>query len=154
MARKQSKKLRGKKQQPTLKKQISSNLSKRANKLLEHYENVEALGKVGESNSESSQLLSKLGDIFNTAEEVPKDTFSSKIEEVLNKLKTLKKLIVLNISNTEGKKNFSAAEYVDDRKSVVDIEFKIQASNDVDKLDLNIMNVLYKKHKQIKRLFD
>ena len=56
--------------------------------------------------------------------------------------------------NTEGKKNFSAAEYVDDRKSVVDIEFKIQASNDVDKLDLNIMNVLYKKHKQIKRLFD
>ena len=128
-------------------------MSKLANQHLEHFEQVDLLRKVGEK-SDTSKLVNSLDSIFSVSEEVPKDTFSSKIEEVLNKLKTLKKLIVLNISNTEGKKNFNAAEYVDDRKSVVDIEFKIQASNDVDKLDLNIMNVLYKKHKRIKRLFD
>ena len=83
MVKKQSRKQLGNKRQPTLKKQISSNLSKRANKLLEHYENIEALGKVGESNSESSNLLSKLGDVFNISEEVPKDTFSSKVRFTL-----------------------------------------------------------------------
>ena len=152
MAKKQSKRL-GKKQAPSLKKQISANLSKRANKLLEHYENIEALRAIGDR-SESSDLLGKLGSIFSIAEEVPTDTFNSKIEGVLHKLKTLKGLIVLNISNTDGKKNFNTAEYVEDRKSVVDIEFKIQSSNNVDNSDLKVMNSLYKKHKRIKQLFD
>ena len=153
MAKKQSRKQLGKKRQPTLKKQISSNLSKRANKLLEHYENIEALGKVGNSNSESSQLLSKLGDIFNTTE-VPKDTFSSKVESVLDKLKTLKKLVIYNIMCTEDKKNFDTGEYREDRMFVTDTVFKIHATSDVDKEDLKKMNILYKKHKQIKQLFD
>tara|TARA_R110001592_G_scaffold271878_1_gene538440 strand:+ start:489 stop:941 length:453 start_codon:yes stop_codon:yes gene_type:complete len=150
MAKRQSRK----KQQPTLKKQISSNLSKRANKLLEHYENVEALGKIGSSNSETSQLLSKLGDIFNTTEEVPKDTFSSKVEDVLGKLKTLKQLIIYNIMCTEDKKNFDTEEYRVDRMYVTDTVFKIHATSEVDKGDLKKMNSLYKKHKQIKQLFD
>ena len=154
MAKRQSRKQRGKKQPPTLKKQISSNLSKRANKLLEHYENIEALGKVGESNSESSQLLSTLGSIFNTTEELPKDTFSSKVEDVLGKLKTLKQLIIYNISCTEDKKNFDTEEYREDRMFVTDIVFKIHATSDVDKDDLKTMNSLYKKHKRVKQLFD
>ena len=149
-----AKKQRGKKQPPTLKTQISSNLSKRANKLLEHYENIEALGRVGQSNSESSQLLNKLGDIFNTAEEVPADTFSSKVEDILGKLKTLKQLIVYNIMCTEDKKNFDTDEYREDRMFVTDTVFKIHASNTVDKEDLVTMNKLYKKHKQVKQLFD
>ncbi len=154
MAKRQSRKQRGKKQPPTLIKQISSNLSKRANKLLEHYENIEALGKVGESNSESSQLLNTLGSIFNTTEELPKDTFSSKVEDVLGKLKTLKQLIIYNISCTEGKKNFDTEEYREDRMFVTDIVFKIHATSDVDKDDLKTMNSLYKKHKRVKQLFD
>ena len=154
MAKRQSKKQRGKKQPPTLKAQISSNLSKRANKLLEHYENIEALGRVGQSNSESSQLLNKLGDIFNTAEEVPKDTFSSKVEDILSKLKTLKQLVIYNIMCTEDKKNFDTDEYREDRMFVTDTVFKIHASNTVDKEDLVTMNKLYKKHKQVKQLFD
>ena len=89
MAKKQSKGQRRKKQQPTLKKQISSNLSKRANKLLEHYESIEALRAVGDR-SETSDLLNKLGSIFNTTDEVPTDIFTSKVEGVLSKLKTLK----------------------------------------------------------------
>ena len=149
-----AKKQLGKKRQPTLKKQISSNLSKRANKLLEHYENIEALGKVGESNSETSQLLSKLGDVFNISEEVPKDTFNSKVEGVLGKLKTLKQLIVYNIMCTEDKKNFDTAEYREDRMFVTDTVFKIHATSDVDVNDLKKMNNLYKKHKQVKQLFD
>ena len=149
-----AKKQRGKKQPPTLKTQISSNLSKRANKLLEHFENIEALGKVGQSNSESSQLLNKLGDIFNTAEEVPKDTFSSKVEDILSKLKTLKQLVIYNIMCTEDKKNFDTDEYREDRMFVTDTVFKIHASNTVDKEDLVTMNKLYKKHKQVKQLFD
>jgi len=149
-----AKKQRGKKQPPTLKTQISSNLSKRANKLLEHYENIEALGRVGQSNSESSQLLNKLGDIFNTAEEVPKDTFSSKVEDILSKLKTLKQLVIYNIMCTEDKKNFDTDEYREDRMFVTDTVFKIHASNTVDKEDLITMNKLYKKHKQVKQLFD
>jgi|TARA_R110000796_G_scaffold126969_3_gene242129 Asp-tRNA(Asn)/Glu-tRNA(Gln) amidotransferase C subunit len=149
-----AKKQRGKKQPPTLKTQISSNLSKRANKLLEHYENIEALGRVGQSNSESSQLLNKLGDIFNTAEEVPKDTFSSKVEDILSKLKTLKQLVIYNIMCTEDKKNFDTDEYREDRMFVTDTVFKIHASNTVDKEDLVTMNKLYKKHKQVKQLFD
>ena len=154
MAKRQSRKQRGKKQPPTLKKQISSNLSKRANKLLEHYENVEALGKVGESNSESSQLLSKLGDIFNISEEVPNDTFSTKVEGVLGKLKTLKQLIVYNIACTEDKKNFDTEEYRADRMFVTDTVFKIHATREVDNEDLKTMNTLYKKHKRVKQLFD
>ena len=153
MAKKQSRRQRGKRQAPTLKKQISSNLSKRANKLLEHYENIEALRAIGDK-SETSNLLGKLGSIFNITEEVPNDTFNSKIESVLHKLKALKGLIVLNISNTEGKKNFNTVEYVDDRKMVVDIEFKIQSTGSIDKDDLKVMNKLYKKHKQVKQLFD
>tara|TARA_B110000858_G_scaffold127116_1_gene144724 strand:- start:159 stop:611 length:453 start_codon:yes stop_codon:yes gene_type:complete len=149
-----AKKQRGKKQPPTLKTQISSNLSKKANKLLDHYENIEALRKVGESNSETSQLLSKLGDIFNTTEEVPKDTFSSKVEDVLGKLKTLKQLIVLNIMCTEDKKNFDTDEYREDRMFVTDTVFKIHATSEVDRADLVTMNTLYKKHKRIKQLFD
>ena len=149
-----AKKRLGKKRQPTLKKQISSNLSKRANKLLEHYENIEALGKVGESNSETSQLLSKLGDVFNISEEVPKDTFNSKVEGVLGKLKTLKQLIVYNIMCTEDKKNFDTDEYREDRMFVTDTAFKIHATSDVDVNDLKKMNNLYKKHKQVKQLFD
>ena len=149
-----AKKQRGKKQPPTLKTQISSNLSKRANKLLEHYENIEALGRVGQSNSESSQLLNKLGDIFNTAEEIPKDTFSSKVEDILGKLKTLKQLIVYNIMCTEDKKNFDTDEYREDRMFVTDTVFKIHASSTIDKVDLITMNKLYKKHKQVKQLFD
>ena len=154
MAKKQLKKSRGKKQPPTLKTQISSNLSKKANKLLEHYENIEALSKVGHANSESSQLMSKLGEIFNTTEEVPKDTFSNKVEKVLGKLKTLKQLIILNIVSTEDKKNFDTEEYRADRMFVTDTVFKIHASSIVDKQDLKTMNILYKKHKQIKQLFD
>ena len=154
MVKKQSRKQLGNKRQPTLKKQISSNLSKRANKLLEHYENIEALGKVGESNSESSNLLSKLGDVFNISEEVPKDTFSSKVEGVLGKLKTLKQLIIYNIACTEGKKNFDTEEYRVDRMYITDTVFKIHATNEVDKSDLKKMNTLYKKHKQVKQLFD
>tara|TARA_R100001377_G_C3167767_1_gene101914 strand:+ start:139 stop:603 length:465 start_codon:yes stop_codon:yes gene_type:complete len=154
MAKKQSRKQLGKRRQPTLKKQISSNLSKRANKLLEHYENIEALGKVGESNSESSQLMNKLGDIFNTTEEIPKDTFSSKVESVLGKLKTLKQLIIYNIMCTEDKKNFDTEEYRSDRMYITDTVFKIHATNETDSSDLIKMNKLYKKHKQVKQLFD
>jgi hypothetical protein len=154
MAKKQSRKQLGKKRQPTLKKQISSNLSKRANKLLEHYENIEALGKVGESNSKSSQLVSKLGDVFNISEEVPKDTFSSKVEGILGKLKTLKQLIIFNIMSTEDKRNFDTEEYRVDRMYITDTVFKIHATGEVDKEDLKKMNTLYKKHKQIKQLFD
>ncbi len=153
MAKRQSKRQRGKKQPPTLKKQISSNLSKRANKLLEHFENVDALRTVGEK-SETSNLLGKLDNIFDTAEEVPKDVYSPKVESVLSKLGTLKALILLNISNTEDKKNFDTEEYRSDRMFVTDTVFKINASNLVDKEDLKIMNQLYKKHKQIKQLFD
>jgi len=148
-----AKKQRGKKQPPTLKKQISSNLSKRANKLLEHYENIEALREIGER-SETSDLLGKLGSIFNIADEVPKDTFSSKIEDVLSKLKTLKQLIILNILNTEDKKNFDTEEYREDRMFITDTIFKIHSSNTVDIADLKTMNNLYKKHKHIKQLFD
>tara|TARA_R100001377_G_C3145053_1_gene94134 strand:- start:13 stop:477 length:465 start_codon:yes stop_codon:yes gene_type:complete len=154
MAKKQSNGRRGKKQPPTLKTQISSNLSKKANKLLEHFENIEALGKVGYANSESSQLMSKLGEIFDTTEEVPKDTFSTKVEKVLGKLKTLKQLIILNIMSTEGKKNFDTDEYRVDRMFVTDTVFKIHATNEVDTGDLKTMNTLYKKHKQIKQLFE
>ena len=153
MAKRQSKRQRGKKQPPTLKKQISSNLSKRANKLLEHYENVEALRVVGEK-LETSDLVNKLGSIFNTTEEVPKDVYSPKVEGVLSKLKTLKNLIILNISNTEDKKNFDTEEYKSDRMFVTDTVFKINASNSIDTEDLKTMNVLYKKHKQIRQLFD
>ena len=153
MAKKQSKRQRGKKQSPTLKKQISSNLSKRANKLLEHYENIEALRSVGEK-SETSDLLGKLGSIFSIADEIPKDVYSPKVEGVLIKLKTLKTLIILNISNTEDKKNFDTEEYRSDRMFVTDTVFKINASNSVDMDDLKTMNTLYKKHKQIKQLFD
>jgi len=149
-----AKKQRGKKQTPTLKKQISSNLSKRANRLLEHYENIEALGKVGNANSETSKLMSRLGDIFNTTEEVPKDTFSSKVEDALSKLKTLKQLIILNIHNTEDKKNFDTEEYREDRMFITDTIFKIHSSNTVDSTDLKTVNKLYKKHKQVKQLFD
>ena len=148
-----AKKQRGKRQSPTLKKQISSNLSKRANKLLEHYENIEALRAVGEK-SETSDLLGKLGSIFNIADEVPKDTFSPRIEDVLCKLKTLKQLIILNILNTEDKKNFDTEEYREDRMFITDTVFKIHSSNTVDKADLKTMNNLYKKHKQVKQLFD
>jgi len=153
MAKKQSKRQRGKKQPPTLKAQISSNLSKKANKLLEHYENIEALRAVGDK-SETSDLLSKLGSFFNTTEEIPSDMFSSNVESVLNKLKTLKQLIILNILNTEDKKNFDTEEYRNDRMFVTDTVFKIHASNSVDSSDLKTMNNLYKKHKQVKRLFD
>jgi hypothetical protein len=153
MQKKQSKRQRGKKQPPTLKAQISSNLSKKANKLLEHYENIEALRAVGDK-SETSDLLGKLGSFFNTTEEIPSDMFSSNVEGVLNKLKTLKQLIILNILNTEDKKNFDTEEYRNDRMFVTDTVFKIHASNSVDSSDLKTMNNLYKKHKQVKRLFD
>jgi len=139
--------------QPTLKKQISSKLSKLANKHLDHFEMQDLLRKVGEK-SDGSKLVDSLGSIFNTAEEIPADTFNARVEGVINKLKTLKKLIVLNISNTGSRKNFNTDEYVEDRKSVVDIEFKIHASNTIDIADLKTMNNLYKKHKQIKQLFD
>ena len=153
MAKKQLKKSRGKRKPPTLKTQISSNLSKKANKLLEHFENIEALRAIGDK-SETSDLLGKLGNIFDTVEEVPKDTFSSSVENVLGKLKTLKQLIILNIVSTEDKKNFDTEEYRADRMFVTDTVFKIHASGVVDKHDLKTMNVLYKKHKQIKQLFD
>jgi hypothetical protein len=148
-----AKKQRGKKQQPTLKKQISSNLSKRANKLLEHYENIEALRAIGDK-TETSDLLGKLGSIFNITEEVPSDTFTSKVEDVLSKLKTLKQLIIYNITCTEDKKNFDTEEYREDRMFVTDTVFKIHATSEVDKHDLKMMNKLYKKHKQVKQLFD
>ena len=151
MAKKQSKKL-GKKL-PTLQRQRAKKLSKLANKHLEHFDNVDLLRKVGEK-AEDSTLISSLGSIFETTEEIPKDTFTSNTEDVLNKLKALKKLIILNISNTEGKRNFNAQEYIDDRKSVVDVEFKIQSSGQPNKADLSMMNKLYKKHKRIKQLFD
>jgi len=154
MAKKQSKRQRVAKQPPSLKKQVSSNLSKRANKLLEHFENIEALGKVGNANSETSQLMSSLGVIFNTAEEVPKDAFSSSVESILGKLKTLKQLIILNIMSTEDKKNFDTDEYREDRMFVTDTVFKIHATSEVDKEDLKTMNSMYKKHKRVKRLFD
>ena len=150
---KQSKRQRARKQQPTLKKQISSKLSKLANQHLEHFEHVDLLRKVGEK-SDTSKLVNSLDSIFKVSEEVPKDTFNSKIEDVLLKLKTLKRLIALNISNTEGKKNFNNDEYIQDRKSVIDLEFKIQSSSNVETENLKIMNQLYKKHKRIKQLFD
>tara|TARA_R110000744_G_scaffold196037_1_gene315205 strand:+ start:281 stop:742 length:462 start_codon:yes stop_codon:yes gene_type:complete len=153
MAKKQLKRQRGKKQPPTLKTQISSNLSKKANKLLEHFENIEALRAIGDK-SETSNLLGKLGNIFDTAEEIPKDTFNSKVEGVLAKLKTLKQLIILNIVNTEDKKNFNTQEYREDRMFVTDTVFKIHGIGKVDTTDLKTMNTLYKKHKQIKQLFD
>jgi len=142
-----------KKQQTTLKKQTSKKLSKLANRHIEHFDNIDLLRKVGER-SESSKLINSLNNIFDSADIVPNGMFKSSIEDVLYKLKTLKKLVVLNISNTGGKKNFDTAEYIDDRKSIVDIEFKIHASNGIDTTDLKIMNTLYKKHKQIKQLFD
>jgi len=141
------------KQQVTLKKQTSKKLSKLANKYLDHFNNVDMLREIGEK-SDAKSLVDSLNDIFDTAEEVPKGTFKSSIEDTLYKLKTLKKLIVLNISNTDGKKNFSTIEYINDRKSVVDIEFKIQSSNTIDNKDLKMMNSLYKKHKRVKQLFD
>ena len=153
MAKRQSRKQRGKNQPPTLKKQISSNLSKKANKLLEHYENIEALRAIGDK-SETSDLLGKLGSIFNIAEEVPVDTFTSRVEDVLSKLKTLKQLIVYNIMRTEGKKNFDTEEYREDRKFVTDTVFKIHATSEVDNDDLKTMNTLYKKHKRVQQLFD
>jgi len=148
-----AKKQRGKKQQPTLKKQKSKKLAKLANKHIEHFDNVDLLRTIGEK-SESSTLINSLESIFDKSDEVPKDTFNSSIESALQKLKFLKNLIVLNISNTDGKKNFSTQEYIDDRKSVVDIEFKIQSTGSIDKGDLKMMNKLYKKHKQVKQLFD
>ena len=151
MAKKQSKK-QGKKL-PTLKRQRAKKLSKIANKLLDHYEGVEALRKIGEK-SEASNLLGSLGDIFSNTEEVPRDTFSSKVEQILKKLKTLKQLILLNITSTEDKKNFDTDEYREDRKFVTDTVFRIHATNEVDNNDLKKMNTLYKKHKRIKQLFD
>ena len=153
MARKQSRSPRGKKQPPTLKAQVSSNLSKKANKLLEHFENIDALREIGDK-SETSNLLGSLGSIFDISEEVPKDTFNSKVEDVLGKLKTLKQLIILNIINTEDKKNFDTEEYRGDRMFVTDTVFKIHASSALDTNDLQTMNTLYKKHKRIKQLFD
>jgi hypothetical protein len=55
---------------------------------------------------------------------------------------------------TEDKKNFDTDEYREDRMFVTDTVFKIHASNTVDKEDLVTMNKLYKKHKQVKQLFD
>ena len=98
--------------------------------------------------------MSKLGEIFNTTEEVPTDTFSTKVVKVLGKLKTLKQLIILNIMSTEDKKNFDTEEYREDRMFVTDTVFKIHATNEVDTDDLKTMNTLYKKHKQVKQLFD
>ena len=99
-------------------------------------------------------MLGKLGSIFNNTEEVSGDTLTSRIRDILGKLKTLKQLIILNISNTEDKKNFDTKEYREDRKFVTDTVFKIHASNSIDNSDLKTMNILYKKHKQIKQLFD
>ena len=153
MAKRQARKKQKQKQHTTLKRETSKKLSKLANKYLDHFNNVDMLRKVGEKSDDKS-LVDSLNDIFNTADKVSKDTFKSSIEDVLHKLKTLKNLIVLNISNTDGKKNFSTIEYINDRKSVVDIEFKIQSSGSIDKKDLKMMNKLYKKHKQVKQLFD
>ena len=148
-----AKRQKSKKQQNTLKKQTSKKLNKLASKYIEHFDNVDSLRKVGEK-SNTTTLVDSLESIFEGADKVPRDIFKSSIEGVLYKLKTLKKLIVLNISNTDGKKNFNTVEYIDDRKSVVDIEFKIQSTGSTDKEDLKTMNTLYKKHKQIKQLFD
>lgn len=153
MAKKQVPKKQKQKQHTTLKKETSKKLSKLANKYLDHFNNVDMLRKVGEKSNDKS-LVDSLNGIFNTADKVSIDTFKSSVEDVLHKLKTLKSLIVLNISNTDGKKNFSTIEYVNDRKSVVDIEFKIQSSGSIDREDLKMMNKLYKKHKQVKQLFD
>lgn len=150
---KKSKAQQNQKQRDTLKKQISRKLSKLANRYLDHFDSVDLLRKIGEKSSNHS-LMDSLSSIFDTATVVSKDVFSSNIEDVLHKLKTLKNLIVLNISNTDGKKNFSTIEYINDRKSVVDIEFKIQSTGSIDKEDLKSMNKLYKKHKQLKQLFD
>ena len=55
---------------------------------------------------------------------------------------------------TEDKKNFDTDEYREDRMFVTDTVFKIHATSDVDVNDLKKMNNLYKKHKQVKQLFD
>ena len=141
------------KQVPSLKKQQSKKLSKLANKLLEHYENVDALRRVGEK-SDNSNLVGSLGSIFNTTDDVPKDTYSNKIQDVLKKLRTLKNLVILNISLTKDKKNFNTDEYQEDSKFISDIIFKVHASSEVSTIDLEKMNNLYKKHKRIKQLFD
>ena len=120
---------------------------------MEHFENIDALREIGDK-SETSNLLGSLGSIFDISEEVPKDTFNSKVEDVLGKLKTLKQLIILNIINTEDKKNFDTEEYRGDRMFVTDTVFKIHASSALDTNDLQTMNTLYKKHKRIKQLFD
>ena len=112
------------KQVPSLKKQQSKKLSKLANKLLEHYENVDALRRVGEK-SDNSNLVGSLGSIFNTTDDVPKDTYSNKIQDVLKKLRTLKNLVILNISLTKDKKNFNTDEYQEDSKFISDIIFKV-----------------------------
>jgi hypothetical protein len=142
-----------KKQHNTLKKQKSKKLSKIAKKLIDHFDNVDLLRKVGEK-SDNDRLIESLTDIFDDTEEITKDTFSSSLEIILEKLKTLKQLILLNISNTAGKKNFCTQELREDRMFVTDIVFKIQSSSTVDNKDLKIMNNLYKKHKRIKQLFD
>ena len=112
------------KQVPSLKKQQSKKLSKLANRLLEHYENVDALRRVGEK-SDNSNLVGSLGSIFNTTDDVPKDTYSNKIQDVLKKLRTLKNLVILNISLTKDKKNFNTDEYQEDSKFISDIIFKV-----------------------------
>ena len=148
MAKKQTSK-----KQTTLKRQTSKKLSKLANRYIEHFDGVDLLRTIGEK-SQDSTLIDSLGSIFTSSEEIPKGTFSSGIEAVLYKLKTLKQLILLNIDNTKDKKNFDTDEYISDRKIVTDIIFKIQSSSSADHKDLKSMNSIYKKHKQIKQLFD
>ena len=94
-----AKKQKSKKHHTTLKKQKSKKLTKIAKKLIDHFDNVDLLRKVGEK-SDNDRLIESLTDIFDDTEEITKDTFSSSLEIILEKLKTLKQLILLNIKNT------------------------------------------------------
>ena len=117
--------------------------------MLQGIEQADQLRELAKRNPEEASRLSTILDAFvsnitnpTLSEYQAKLNYHAKIEVILE-------LIASNIILGERHINFDVLEYSEDRSDVFNLNMKVSSIGMLDKSDLILLNVIYKKHRQI-----
>ena len=119
-------------------------------RMLQGVEQADQLRELAKRNPEEASRLSSILDSFvsNAANPSVSDyqvklNYHTKIEVILD-------LIADNITLATHYVNFNVREYASDRSDVFNLKMKVSSIGMLDKSDLVQLNVIYKKHLQIR----
>lgn len=120
-----------------------------ATKMLKQDDYFSELKKIG-NNKEAKGIHNAMNRLFDTV----KVNTDQKTHDVIDKAKLLLRLIRSNNQLVRDSKNFDINEMQDDLTTIQDILFRIESINSFNKEQLQIMNILHKKHSKINKIIN